>query len=253
MFLCEYSKFKLMSEQKSKKKKKKSSLLKRIGGKIRGEEKDEMVMETLNELKDIVSNMKDVFEQFESGYEIQLEEERTAWQKFQSKLPKFLQSKQLKNENRRIERIKSNKSTLAELEDNFNKLEIVLSTSTNNLESLGEVFVDTAIPGSPTDDAIEELEQKMEDMQQNLANALDNINVQISLIKTALDNMAAQLDEQNVILEGVDEKIDVIDSKLDRAQEMLKKISKKITGNRLLMLVIAGTATAVIITQLVVK
>ncbi|MHA2253459.1 MAG: hypothetical protein ACXAD7_24085, partial [Candidatus Kariarchaeaceae archaeon] len=101
------------------------------------------------------------------------------------------------------------------------------------------------------DKAIKEIESKMEKMQDNMADAMGDITSQISLIKSALDNMAGQLDEQGVLLGDIDEKIEVIDGKLDKAHDMLRKISKQITGNRIMMLVVAGTATAIILNKLV--
>ncbi|MCY3410049.1 MAG: hypothetical protein INQ03_00300 [Candidatus Heimdallarchaeota archaeon] len=233
-----------MSEQEQTKKK---GLIKKISEKFKGERPDELVMETLTELKDIVSSMKNVFEEFEEGYEEQLEEERTAWQKMQTKLPSFLQSSQTKSEMHRMERIKSNKSTLAELEDNFNKLEMVLTSSSATMESISEAYINTAIPAhSRNDDAIMELEKRMEMISENMSASLGDINAQISLIKSALDNMAGQLDEHGVVLDGIDSKVNVLDEKMDKAQNMLEKISKKLTGNRIILLVIAGTATALI-------
>jgi methyl-accepting chemotaxis protein len=91
----------------------------------------------------------------------------------------------------------------------------------------------------------------METMQENISDAMGDLTAQISLIKSALDNMAGQLDEQGVALEGIDKKIDQIDGKLDRAHEMLKKISRQLTGNRMMMLVVAETATAIILNKLV--
>ena len=232
-----------MSAQETKKKK---GLMKKISTKFKGEKPDELVMETLGELKGIVSSMRDVFEEFEKGYDQQLEEDRTAWQKIQVKLPKFLQPNDLKTEEHRMKRIKGNKDTLGELEDNFNKLEMVLTSSTSSLENISEAYVNTATLGRQDNKSLEDLENKMEVMQENMASAMGDINTQISLIKSALDNMAGQLDEQGVVLTNIDEKIDVLDTKMDRAQALLKKISKQITGNRIIMLVIAGTATAVI-------
>ncbi len=231
-----------MSETKEKKK----SIMKKITSKFRGEKADELVLDTLSELKDIVSSMKVVFEEFEGGYEEQLEDERNAWQKIQSKLPKFLQTTQLKNDEHRLHRIKSNKNTLAELEDNFNKLELVLSSSTATIESISEAYVNTAIPGVRDDKALSELEKRMELVENNMSSSLGDINTQITLIKSALDNIAGQMDEHGVVLENIDDKINILDEKMDKAQNMLEKISKKLTGNRIIMLVIAGTATAVI-------
>ncbi|MFV2014675.1 MAG: hypothetical protein ACC656_04565, partial [Candidatus Heimdallarchaeota archaeon] len=104
--------------------KKKKSLARKIGEKFgKGPDTDELMTETLSDLTDIVGSMKVVFEEFEGGYEKQLDEERSAWQKFQSKLPGFLQASKMKTEEKRFNRIKSNRGNLAELEDNLKKLE----------------------------------------------------------------------------------------------------------------------------------
>jgi uncharacterized coiled-coil protein SlyX len=233
-------------------KKKKKGIISRIGNKIKGDAKDELVLDTLSELKDIVGSMREVFDQFEDGYEQQLTEERSTWDKIQIKLPKFMQSTEIKNEERRMERIRSNKNTLGDLEDNFTKLELVLTSSTATIESMSEAYLDSAIPGEKNAKAVQDLEKRMSDVENNLGSALEGINVQMSLIKTALDNMASQLDDQGVVMEGIDEKIDVIDDKLDVAHTMLKKISKKITGNRIMMFAVVG-GVAFILSQMLTK
>ncbi|MHA2171450.1 MAG: hypothetical protein ACXAC2_01305 [Candidatus Kariarchaeaceae archaeon] len=239
-------------DQQVQKKKRKKGLVQKIGEKLgKGPTADELAKETLSELTDIVGSMKDIFKEFEDGYFEQLTEERTSWDKVQAKLPSFLQKGKIKVEEKRMDRIKSNKSNLSELEDNLRKLDLVLSSSSASFESLGEAYIRTAIPGQANEETIKELEKKMETMQENISDAMGDLTAQISLIKSALDNMAGQLDEQGVALEGIDKKIDQIDGKLDRAHEMLKKISRQLTGNRIMMLVVAGTATAIILNKLV--
>ena len=232
--------------------KKKKSLTQRISEKLgRGPDTDELMRDTLHDLTDIVSSMKNVFQDFETGYDEQLQEERSTWEKFQSKLPGFMQSSSMKNDEERVKRIKSNKSNLSELEDNLKKLEMVISSGSTSLEQLSEAYINSAIPGEKSDRALSELEKRMEMMEANVAGAMEDLAAQITLIKSALDNMAGQLDEQGVQLTNIDEKIDTLDGKLDKAHDMLKTISRKLTGNRVIMLVVAGTATAVILNKLV--
>jgi len=239
-------------EQKQETSKKKKSLAKRIGQKFgRGPSGDELVKETLSDLTDIVSSMKIVFEEFESGYEGQLSEERSTWKKMQSKLPGFLQAKDMKLEEQRMDRIKTNRTSLSDLEDNLRKLDMVLSSGKTSFEAMGEAYINTAIPGRSDDAALQELETRIASIEDNVGGAMEDMTAQIGLIKSSIDNMAGQLDEQGVTLTNIDEKIDVIDSKLDRAQEALKKISRQLTGNRVMMIVIVGTSTAVILNKLV--
>ncbi|MHA2276221.1 MAG: hypothetical protein ACXAC2_10655 [Candidatus Kariarchaeaceae archaeon] len=141
--------------------KKKKSLAKRIGQKFgRSKDTDELMQETLTDLTDIVGSMKDVFEDFESGYEKQLEEERSSWEKVQSKLPGFLQAGKTKIEESRVKRIKSNRSNLAELEDNLKKLDMIISSGKSNLEVLGQAAVNAAIPGGISEKSMNELETR---------------------------------------------------------------------------------------------
>jgi DNA repair ATPase RecN len=243
-----------MSQETRKKKKKEKSVLKKITDKLSRDETepDDLVLDTIGELKDIVGSMRNVFEEFEDGYDKQLEEERSSWQKIQSKLPQFLQSSSTKTEEHRVKRIKNNKNNLSDLEENLSKLEIILSSSNQSLDMLSEAYVKTASVGSKDEEkTVREIEARMDKMQQDITGAMGEMTAQITLIKAALDNMAGQLDEQGVKLDGIDGKIDTIDGKLDKAHEMLKKISKQITGNRLIMLAVVITATAVVASKFV--
>lgn len=238
------------TQDEKKKKKDDKSIFKRLTDKLSSDpepEPDELVLDTLGELKGIVGSMRHVFEDFETGYSKQLEEERGIKQKLESKLPESLQSSTTKNQMKRMDRIKNNKTNLKDLEDNLSKLELVISSSTSSLESLSQAAVQTqAVTSKSNDKAVEDLELRMQQMQENITQSMGDMTAQISLIKAALDNMAGQLDEQGVKLDGIDGKIDTIDGKLDKAHEMLKKISKQITGNRLIMLAVFAGAAAFI-------
>lgn len=225
-------------KQEADQQKKKSWASKLFG---KNQKPDELINETLTELKDIVGNMRDVFEEFDRGYEEQLEEDRSAWEKVQAKIP-FLQTKDIKAQERRRDRIKSNKNHLSELEDNLAKLDMVLNSSSENFEAMGKEYMNMVMPNQKHDDtAVKELEKKMSEMQMNIAEAMGQLSGQIRVMKTAMDNIAGQLDEQGVVLEGIDSKIDVLDTKLDKAQDLIKKVSNQITNNRLLFL-LATTA-----------
>jgi hypothetical protein len=222
--------------------KKKKSLSEKLGI-SKSQRPDELVTETLTELKDIVSTMKEVFAEFEVGYENQLEEERSAWDKFSSKIP-FLQSSDIKAQEHRKNRIKTNKSNLEGLEDNLAKLDMILNSSQGNFEAFGQQYMDLIAPGRKSDDeAIKELEDKMSIMQTNMVEAMGQLSGQIRVMKSALDNIAGQLDEQGVVLDGIDTKIDVLDTKMDKANDLIKKVSNQINNNRLLFLV--GTTALV--------
>ncbi len=238
-----------MGDQKREHKKQKRSLRDRFKKKP---QTDELVSETIKELKDIVGGMKEVFSEFDKGYEAQLEEERSVWEKMQAKFPSFLQfSNSLKTEERRKNRIKSNKENLDMLQDSLAKLEMVLTSSQNNIEAMETEYVQALMPEAGSDkQAIKELEAKMEQMEGNIAEAMQHLSGQIRLIKSAMDNMAGQLDEQGVVLEGIDGKIDVLDTKLDKAQELIKKVSRQITNGRVLFLFGFITVTGVFLANM---
>ena len=231
-------------EQDQKKKKKRGLL--RFS---KDPEPDEMVIDTLGELKDIVGSMRDVFQDFEKGYSKQLEEERSGWQKIESKLPKMLQTGSTKSQEERMGRIKNNKENLTSLEDNLSKLELVLASGSSSNEAITQAYLQAASGGKSSDKAVEDLEKRMKQMQEDLTNSMSEMTAQISLIKSALDNMAGQLDEHGVKLEGIDGKIDTIDTKLDKAHEMLKKIATKINNNRIIALAVVGGIAAIILSN----
>jgi len=238
-----------MGEPKQEQKKKKKSLRSRFGKKP---QTDELVTDTLSELKDIVNGMKNIFTEFDEGYEAQLEEDRNVWEKMQSKLPSFLQfSDNVKTEERRKSRIKNNKDNLDMLNDSLAKLEIVLTSSHNNFEAMESEYMKAIMPETSGDNqAIKDLETRMDQMEGNIAEAMQHLSGQVRLIKSSMDNMAGQLDEQGVVLEDIDGKIDVLDTKLDKAQELIKKVSKQITNGRLLFLFGFITVTGVFLTQM---
>lgn len=247
MFLFVINQYYIMSS------KKKQTFAKRIGSKFSHKEKpDELLNNTMNELVDIVSTMKDVFHEFDEGYEQQLQTDQTSWEKLQRKLPSFLQSKNVQVEEHRKSRIKTNRKNLELLEDNLHKLDIVLNSASKDVELLGERYLDIVLPeNSRTEEKIEELENYMSAMQTNISTALNDFNSQLQLIKSTMDNMAGQLSEQGVVLEGIDSKVDVLDTKLDKAQSLLKKISRQVTGNRVLMIVaFTAVASAVVVNLL---
>ena len=225
---------------------------KRLGEKFKKQKKPDVLMnQTLNELTEIVGSMRDIFNEFDESYDAQLDEERSLWDRMQAKMPSVFQlSENVKNEEKRKKRIKMNKHHLDELHDNLNKLDIVLNNSSTNFQDLEEDYID-AISSKNNNLDKKNVYEKINTMETNMAEAVQQLSGQIRLIKSAMDNMAGQLDEQGVKLEGIDGKIDVIDTKLDHAQELIRKVSKQITNGRLLFLFGALTIAGIAVTSMV--
>ncbi len=236
------------------KKKEKKSLIKKIGEKLgKKDDADDLIEETFEELKDIVSSMKEVFEEFDHSYTETINEKRGTVGKLKASLPSFLKPDDIKLEERRLEKIRRNKKTLSTLEDSIAKLELVLKTSRQNYDELGEAYLNLVKLESNGNEnkAIEKIEERMNQLESNVATAMEQLTSQIVLIKNSLDNMAGQLEEQGVVLHGIDQKVDVLDSKLDKAQELIKEVSRKITGNRVIILIAITAVSTVLLSGLV--
>ncbi len=236
------------------KKKEKKSILKKIGEKLgKKESTDDLIEETLTELKDIVSSMKDVFEEFDESYTETLKQKRGTLGKLKSTLPSFMKPDEIKREEKRLQKIRRNKSTLAALEDSIAKLDIALRTSRKNYEEIGDAYLNLVKmeAGGKEDEAIKKVEERMNQLEGNIAEAMSQLTAQIGLIKNSLDNMAGQLEEQGVIIKGIDEKVDVLDSKLDKAQQLIKEVSRKITGNRVIILIAITAISTVILSGMI--
>ena len=236
------------------KKKEKKSLIKKIGEKLgKKDDADDLIEETFEELKDIVSSMKEVFEEFDHSYTEKKKKKRGTVGKLKASLPSFLKPDDIKLEERRLEKIRRNKKTLSTLEDSIAKLELVLKTSRQNYDELGEAYLNLVKLESNGNEnkAIEKIEERMNQLESNVATAMEQLTSQIVLIKNSLDNMAGQLEEQGVVLHGIDQKVDVLDSKLDKAQELIKEVSRKITGNRVIILIAITAVSTVLLSGLV--
>ncbi len=236
------------------KKKSKKSLMKKIGEKLgRKDNTDDLIEETLTELKDIVGSMRDVFEEFDESYSESLKEKRGGLGRLKSTLPSFIKPADIKQEEARLKKIRRNKSTLAALEDSIAKLDLALRTSRQNYEEIGDAYLNLVKleAGGKEDEAIRKVEERMNQMESNIAEAMSQLTAQIGLIKNSLDNMAGQLEEQGVIIKGIDEKVDVLDTKLDKAQKLIKEVSRKITGNRVIILIAITAISTVMLSGLV--
>ncbi len=234
---------------------KKKSLLEKLSTKFgKNEPNDALLKEAVSELKDLVSGMKDMFDEFDDKYDEKLEQDRSILEKVQSKLPKFLQAPDVQNQERQRKKIESNKFALTKLEDSLSKIELATSGNNVDLLSMEEAYIDLLKqeqPGLSDEKAISTFEERLKRMEENFANSISDMSASISLIKSSLDNMAGQLEEQGVVLTNIDQKVDVLDTKLDKAQELIEKVSKQITGNRVIILITATAISAILLSRFV--
>ena len=97
----------------------------------------------------------------------------------------------------------------------------------------------------------EDLEKVIDEMKLEIYRSMEDINAQIRLLKTALETITEQLTEQGIQLERIEEKVDVVDKKLDKAQELIKKVARRLTGNNILILVLAGSVLSLLALSIV--
>ena len=73
------------------------------------------------------------------------------------------------------------------------------------------------------------------------------MNAQMNQISKNLLTLTQRLDEQGVKIDRIDEKITDVQTKLQKIQSTLAKISKKLTQNRTLLALLAGSVIALVV------
>ncbi len=235
-----------MTEQKKKKKKSIRQKLASKFSQIKKKPEDEnLLAETISELKSVVRDMKEIFEEIDKTFEEETEKEKTFWDKLKSKMPQRLQPQDIRKEKQQKQKIRSNKERLEKLEDALSQFEAI-STMPGKEDMLAEEYLKLLKQDMGSKFKDEDLEKVIDEMKLEIYRSMEDINAQIRLLKTALETITEQLTEQGIQLERIEEKVDVVDKKLDKAQELIKKVARRLTGNNVLILVLAGSVLSLL-------
>ena len=122
-----------------------------------------------------------------------------------------------------------------------------VSISPEDFEKVAESYIEVVTPSGLTDERAEEIEEKIDLMQLEFVQYMEEMQKQLLLLRTTIDHMAQDLGEHGVKLDDITEKVDDISTKLDSVQKKLVEIGRKLTGNKLLMLALAAGVTTILL------
>ncbi|NHJ01974.1 MAG: hypothetical protein EAX86_07495 [Candidatus Heimdallarchaeota archaeon] len=216
----------------------------------------EMIMDFIGDLDTILETMEDMADDMHSGYSDQVIKQRSLSTKIASSLPKFLQPVQIKRQNEKIKEILTTKQKMRHLRETLSG--IGSSIETMDLKAsppethLGNRIYEIAYPGEAiTSQNVGTLEERLQILENSFLTSMDQMNNQIQQISQNLATLTQRLDEQGVKIDKIDTKITAVDDKLKNVQATLIKISRKLTQNRTLLALLAGSVIALVIVIIV--
>lgn len=215
-------------------------------------EKD-MIKSFIKDLDDILVSMDSMTNDMVDGFNEQIIRNRGLYTKIMSNLPQILQPSKIRLQNEKLTELKNTKSKMKTLRDTLAR--ISNSIESKDLEvkpqenaEVGNRIYELAYPGeSISTGKVVTLEERLQILENSFLTSMDQLNAQLYQISSNLTTLTKRLDEQGVKLDQIDEKITEVDSKLQKVQSTLAKISKKLTQNRTLLALLAGSVIALVI------
>jgi chromosome segregation ATPase len=235
-------------------KKKKKGLIRKIASKFKKDSAPddmELVKGTIGDLEEVVVVMSDILDSFDTDFENEVEGKRNVIDKVWVKLPKFMQSRHLKDQTRDKEKISKGKKQLGTVKSSISNMMMVIEQSPDSFEKVAEAYIEVVSPEGITDEKAEEIEEKINLMQLEFVQYMEEMQRQLLLLRTTIDHMAQDLGDHGVKLDNITDKVEEVSTKLDTVQEKLVEISRKLTKNRLLMFGLATGVTIVLLSFLI--
>ncbi len=243
------TKGKAKKKAKKKKKSRVAEFKEKISSMYQPESEEELMQDTVSELYDIVEALESVYDDAEKEYDASLDDDRSGWEAMQGRFPRMFQGSKVQRQEDDIERIQSTKWKLKRLKEDLGSLN--KATSAKKKDDILQAYADILSREEMGVSGAEELEERMKEMQLDFVQKMDEMSVQMLLIKNSLHELAEMLQAQGAKIDSLDEKVDVISTKLDKAQKMLQTISRKLTSNRLIMAAVVGVVAVLLVKTLI--
>ena len=212
----------------------------------------EMLLGFIGDLDSVLETMESMADDVYFGYSNQVIDQRTIPKKIAASLPKFLQPVQIKRQNEKIKEIKDTKQKMRHLRETLGgigeSIETMDLTATPPESQLGNRIYEIAYPGEAiTSQNVGTLEERLQILENSFLTSMDQMNNQIQQISQNLATLTQRMDEQGVKIDQIDQKIDTVNTRLKNVQSTLVKISQKLTQNRTLLALLAGSVIALVI------
>ena len=213
----------------------------------------EMIKDFIQELDSVLVSMEEMTVDMTDGFSHQVIQQRPLSTKFMTYLPKFMQSKSTRSQNEKLIELKNTKHKMQTLRGTLSKIDesvdsMDLHAAPLEGEEVGNRIYEIAYPGEAiTSTNVGTLEERLQMLENSFLASMDQINAQMNKISSNLLTLTKRLEEQGVKIDRIDEKITDVQSKLQKIQFTLAKISRKLTQNRTLLALLAGSVIALVI------
>ncbi len=213
----------------------------------------ELIVGFIDDLESVLESMEEMADDISKGYSNQVIQKRSISSKVLSSMPKFIQPKRVRKQNEKVGEIRETKrkmhllrGTLANISESIESMDLQAAPSAS--DEMGNRIYELAYPGEViTSQNVGTLEERLQILENSFLTSMDQMNAQMNQISQSLTTLTQRLDEQGVKIDKIDEKITEVDSKLQKVQSTLGKISRKLTQNRTLLALLAGSVIALVI------
>ncbi len=217
----------------------------------------ELIIGFIEDLESVLESMEDMAEDIQNGYTKQVVQQRSIISKITAILPKFMQPARVRQQKEKMTEIQETRSkmqllkrTLGNISESIESMDLRAAPPAD--DEMGNRIYELAYPGeSITSKNVGTLEERLKILENSFLTSMDQLNGQISQISLNLTTLTQRLDEQGVKIDRIDEKITEVDSKLQKVQSTLGKISMKLTQNRTLLALLAGSVIALVVVIIV--
>ena len=217
----------------------------------------ELLKEFIEELDSVLETMERMTSDISQGFKEQIIKPRSIFNKIVAVMPKVVQPTQIRDQNEKLMELNGTKQKMKSLRETLGKISSSIDSMDINAtpiesEEVGNRIYELAYPGEEiSSEKIVTLEEKLQILENSFLTSMDQMNAQMNQVSTNLALLTKRLDEQGVKIDRIDEKITAVDTKLQKVQITLTKISKKLTQNRTLLALLAGSVIALVIVIIV--
>ena len=192
------------------------------------------------------------------GFNSQVLQQRSFSSKILSLVPNFLQPTGIRAQTKRKQELGSATLKMKYLRKTLNEIDTSIkqkdfSTKPSTESNFGHQIYELAYPGERINShKVGTLEERLQILENSFLASMDKVNDQLNDISLNLKTLKTRLDEQSVKIDRIDDKISEVDSKLKKIQSSLVNISRKLTQNRTLLALLAGSVIALIIVIIII-
>ncbi|MFX0014228.1 MAG: hypothetical protein ACFFB2_07035 [Promethearchaeota archaeon] len=213
----------------------------------------ELIVGFIHDLESVLESMEEMADDISGGYSEQVMKKRSLSAKVLASMPTFLQPSHVRKQNEKVTEIKETKrkmqflrGTLASIGESIESMDLQAAPPAS--DEMGNRIYELAYPGEAiSSQNVGTLEERLQILENSFLTSMDQMNAQLNQISQNLTTLTKRLDEQGVKIDKIDEKITEVDSKLQKVQSTLGKISRKLTQNRTLLALLAGSVIALVI------